>query len=528
MSARQSGRTTRHQGTMKEMQELDDVFRSDQDDENDQARSKSKISLPREQFKQFPRNEEFRMRHIQQCETCGEGPNYAPLIYCQGCVISYHKSCMGHRGAREHLVTRIADDEWVLQCRRCVAYPRHKEPGAPDHGKCFDCRERGAACEPFHSRLTPAQAQKRREDNDGQEPVVEVDSKRINSAENVMFRCVICWRAFHFEHLPSRNDILDIEFDVDPDQRFREYSRHWKCKDCLNAPAKVSGLVAWKPVDEDAYDSAMGQDVEEDEKSYLVKWQGMSYFEARWMPGSWVWGVTGFSMRKAFAKREESRYPRMRSEDAIPEDFLRADIVLDVKYTSIVDIRAEEIDKARIREVDRALIKYKGLGYDEATWDTPPPPEDHDRFSDFVTAYNDWVLGRYVKVPSAKATKTRVDKARTQSFAKLEKSRQPENMPNGELMRYQIEGLNWIYYKWFTQKNAILADEMGLGKTIQVIGFLATLVADWNCFPFLVVVPNSTVPHWRREIKRWAPSLRTVAYFGVREQKNLVAPRLLT
>ncbi|KAG9879564.1 SNF2 family DNA-dependent chromodomain-containing ATPase, partial [Aureobasidium melanogenum] len=70
-------------------------------------------------------------------------------------------------------------------------------------------------------------------------------------------------------------------------------------------------------------------------------------------------------------------------------------------------------------------------------------------------------------------------------------------------------------------KNAILADEMGLGKTIQIISFLATLVQDWNCFPFLVVVPNSTCANWRREVKQWAPFLRVVAYFGSKEARDL-------
>lgn len=81
-------------------------------------------------------------------------------------------------------------------------------------------------------------------------------------------------------------------------------------------------------------------------------------------------------------------------------------------------------------------------------------------------------------------------------------------------MKYQMEGLNWLYYQWYNQKNGILADEMGLGKTIQVMGFMATLVQEHNCFPFLIVVPNSTCANWRREIKQWAPSLRVVAYFG--------------
>ena len=37
----------------------------------------------------------------------------------------------------------------------------------------------------------------------------------------------------------------------------------------------------------------------------------------------------------------------------------------------------------------------------------------------------------------------------------------------------------------------------------------------------MVVVPNSTCPNWRREIKKWAPSLRVVAYYGLRKARDV-------
>lgn len=517
---RQSGRATRHVGGMKEV-EINDIYRSESDPAA-RAPVKQKVTGAKEVFKQLPRNDEFRMRHNQECEVCGQGSNFAQLIYCQGCTLAYHKSCLGHRTNREHLVTKVGDGDSVLQCRRCVAFPKKKDPTAPDQGKCADCKHHGHACMPFRPRKTTAQEQRDRDENGGDDPIYEIHESRINNAESVLFRCITCWRGFHFEHLPSRSDMMELDMEADAEQRFREYSRDWKCKDCLSAPGKVVALIAWKPVDEDNYDPALAFDmIEEDEKAYLVRWEGMSYFRSAWMPGAWVWGTTAHMMRKAFAKRDESQHPTMRTEDAIPEDYLRTDIVLDIKYTSIVDIRTEEVDKARIREIDKALIKYKGLGYEDAVWEGPPSPDDGDRWTDFVTAYNDWVLGRYTKTPSQARLKKSLEKVRKEDFSKLEKKSQPENLEGGELMKYQVEGLNWLYYKWFTQKNAILADEMGLGKTIQIIGFLATLVQDHSCWPFLVVVPNSTCPNWRREIKRWAPSLRVVAYYGSKESRDL-------
>ena len=91
---------------------------------------------------------------------------------------------------------------------------------------------------------------------------------------------------------------------------------------------------------------------------------------------------------------------------------------------------------------------------------------------------------------------------------------QPELMTSGELMDYQLEGINWLYFMLFKRQNAILADDMGLGKTVQVIGLFATLIKKHTCWPFLVVVPNSTVPNWRREIKHWTPEIQVVTYFG--------------
>ena len=36
-----------------------------------------------------------------------------------------------------------------------------------------------------------------------------------------------------------------------------------------------------------------------------------------------------------------------------------------------------------------------------------------------------------------------------------------------------------------------------------------------------MVTPNSTCPNWRREIKKWAPGLRVVAYYGGKEAREM-------
>ena len=66
----------------------------------------------------------------------------------------------------------------------------------------------------------------------------------------------------------------------------------------------------------------------------------------------------------------------------------------------------------------------------------------------------------------------------------------------------------------------ILADEMGLGKTIQMIAFLLSEKKEKGQEPSLVIVPTSLVYNWEDEVKRFAPSLKTLVVVGTKEERN--------
>ena len=519
---RRSGRNVRSRHNMRELGE-------DEIPETAATGSAVKYVGAKESFKILPDDDEFRLRHSQTCDTCFEPDDSEEkgiLIYCQGCTSSYHQKCLGVRNSREHLVTKIGNKDFVLQCRRCIHISKQKDSLAPDQGLCFSCYKPGNSTSAFRDRKSNKEEQKDREENGGGDPVTDVLPDLVNNHENVLFRCQDCHRACHLHHLPPRGDSTIAEGSEDQiaASRFEEYSGTWSCKDCSEAPAKVESLVAWRPINLDNYQPGLPTDeVDEDAKEYLIKWKKLSYFDVRWMPGAWVWGVTAALMRKAFAKRDNSNnLPKMSTEEAVPEDYLRVDIVLDVDYKDVVRQPTEKVAKARIKEVNQALVKFKGLGYEDVVWMKPPRQEDTERWADFKAAYDDWVMSFFIRQPIQKDLKSHLVQMRKQDFEKsLVMKKQPESLTGGEMMGYQMDGLNWLYYQWYKQQNAILADEMGLGKTIQVIGFLAALKQVHGCWPFLVVVPNSTCPNWRREIKTWAPSLRVVTYFGAAEARKL-------
>ncbi|KAL3922780.1 MAG: hypothetical protein SGILL_002018 [Bacillariaceae sp.] len=82
---------------------------------------------------------------------------------------------------------------------------------------------------------------------------------------------------------------------------------------------------------------------------------------------------------------------------------------------------------------------------------------------------------------------------------------------NNRLRDYQVEGVNWLASTFYRKNGCILADEMGLGKTVQIVSYLEHLFrVEKIQGPFLVVVPLSTIEHWRREFEGWSDMVTCV------------------
>ncbi|KAF6816237.1 chromatin remodeling complex subunit [Colletotrichum sojae] len=516
---RRSGRSTRNKGSMVDLALMNE--------ESFYAEETAPVGAPRvlnikEVFKQPPHDSPFVTFHSDICSTCNTGPgaNKGQLIYCQGCSVSFHKACLGYRSAREHVVTKVGVDDFVLQCKFCIGGYGKKDANAPRHHNCQECKKAGLSCAAFAPKRTPKQEEKIRIENGGVDPVATVNPSLINNADNVLFRCTMCKRGWHYEHLPSAHtdsDVTDIR-----DQRLSEYSVDWKCHECGTTSHKIQTLVAWRPADKKSFAEGMTfTDLSEDEKEYLIKWQDCSYFHCDWMPGAWVFGIASGTMRNAFAKKDadQNLCLKMTKADAIPEEYLLPDIIFVAKVKH-ARARTLEEEMERIGSVDKIYVKFQGLGYDEVVWDKPPKPDAGEIYSAYKAAYYEYLNLRYFVNPSPAKMKERVKQWKEEKFTALEK--QPAGIRRGNLMAYQLEGVNWLLYNYHENKNVILADEMGLGKTVQVVSLISALThGEPKCWPFLVVVPNATCPNWRREIKQWAPDLRVVTYHGGKQAQDL-------
>lgn len=85
---------------------------------------------------------------------------------------------------------------------------------------------------------------------------------------------------------------------------------------------------------------------------------------------------------------------------------------------------------------------------------------------------------------------------------------------HGTLRPYQQRGVAWLSTLRRFGLGGILADDMGLGKTISIIALLLHSPPGERHAPTLVVCPTSVVGNWRREVERFAPSLRVHVHHG--------------
>ncbi|MFK7826831.1 MAG: SNF2-related protein [Oligoflexales bacterium] len=77
---------------------------------------------------------------------------------------------------------------------------------------------------------------------------------------------------------------------------------------------------------------------------------------------------------------------------------------------------------------------------------------------------------------------------------------------NAQLRPYQEQGYKWLSFLQRSGMGALLADDMGLGKTLQTIACIRGKT--------LVIAPTSVLENWRKELKKFRPSLNCSIFHG--------------
>ncbi|KAG0556719.1 hypothetical protein KC19_11G074300 [Ceratodon purpureus] len=245
-------------------------------------------------------------------------------------------------------------------------------------------------------------------------------------------------------------------------------------------------------------------------KQYLVKWKSRSYLHCSWVTAEnlerGMKTFAGLRMKlnhfhklidgtKNWNTAEEDRMP-------IRPEWTTVDRVLDMRFNG---------------DITEYLVKWKELGYDEATWEVE---EDVAAFQAEVDKFKEVMSRQALKKRKGSALDNKDLKRRRKDFKPFKKT--PKFLVGGSLHPYQLEGLNFLRFAWEQNKHVILADEMGLGKTIQSISLLGSLIEENVGLPHIVVAPLSTLRNWEREFATWAPQMNVVMYVGSAQARAIL------
>ena len=247
---------------------------------------------------------------------------------------------------------------------------------------------------------------------------------------------------------------------------------------------------------------------------FFVKWSHRSYFHCTWEEFSKLKSsqIKGIKKIENYIKNFNSTL----LED--PEQLLST--LQDTKESIETFKRVERIVSLNEfgSEGPEFLVKWKGLGYDECTWEKSETINGlaMNEIDAFLNRQSSEKLPGRGKFPSIVGNRGHFKKITIDTEDGSDKTELT-------LRDYQLEGVNWLAYSWTKNLNVILADEMGLGKTIQSISFISWLFSSKSIYgPFLIVVPLSTIGSWQREIQKWASHLNLVVLNGNSAAKEII------
>ncbi|KAL7721116.1 Chromodomain helicase hrp1 [Entamoeba marina] len=221
---------------------------------------------------------------------------------------------------------------------------------------------------------------------------------------------------------------------------------------------------------------------EENDRKLFIKWKGRSYLHAEWISSN-DFNVDGAAQKiKRFQQRKKDE-----EDELFPPEFTQVDRIIAVNQ-----------DKTRY------LVKWGKMGYDDATWESIDDINDDVKLEEFH---------RFQSTEYVEPLNKRIWEKKMES---------PVFRHGNTLRSYQLDGHNWLIFNWCNGRGSILADEMGLGKTIQVVSFLEHLKSFQKLpGPFLIVMPLSTIGHWKRVLEDWT-DMNVVVYAGGKDNRSLI------
>ena len=202
----------------------------------------------------------------------------------------------------------------------------------------------------------------------------------------------------------------------------------WDCRMYMADPEKI--LSFRKPTVLTTKNAAPQPDttIGELPLEYLIKFNDVSYLWIRWVTGDWLDSVC--RLRPVY-----KHYPH--EENVELSDFEEYQTIDRVLYGMRSVLRSSDL------ALCRALIKWRGLPYDQATWEVFSE-RDGPFYAVLEKAVDAWRQTDHLIDSKAARTKRRMN-LNVGKFKEF--TEQPAFIEGGKLLQHQLDGLKWVFRK---------------------------------------------------------------------------------
>ncbi|KAK8965102.1 ATP-dependent DNA helicase DDM1 [Platanthera guangdongensis] len=281
----------------------------------------------------------------------------------------------------------------------------------------------------------------------------------------------------------------------------------WLCKLCVKKKME-SGVYSVSNGIESVWDVDEGL---QSEKKYFVKYKGLAHLHNRWILESEL--LRDFpSLLDKFRRRGQKEVTRWRKEWIEPERFLQKRLV---GLPKVVDEHTSVPVSHPLNCCSEWLVKWKGLQYDQATWElessllllcseSPILIEDYERRREH--------------------TRRSYDPHRTEKAQQVKKdplcnlSKLPDGCPV-ELDSDCLSSVNSLREFWHKSLNAVVID--GHERITRAIMFVLSLQSH-ACQPSLIITTTGSLQLWQADFRRLAPSMNVIMYQGDKHVRKLI------
>ncbi|KAL0904212.1 hypothetical protein M5K25_026292 [Dendrobium thyrsiflorum] len=281
----------------------------------------------------------------------------------------------------------------------------------------------------------------------------------------------------------------------------------WLCNFCVK---KKMDLGVYSVADgiESVWDREEGMQCG---KRYFVKYKGLAHVHNRWIPESELLHIAP-SLLANFRKKNQKEVIKWRKEWTEPERLLQKRLLAPLEA-------ANECASVSVSgSLDCCIewfVKWKGLGYDQATWELENSlllcSSEAPRLIKDYECRREQANRLYDPLIADKALQVKKD-----PFCKM--SKLPDECPV-ELDDDHLSSVNCLREFWHKSLNAVFIDvQERISKSVL---FVLSLQSH-ACRPSLIITTSGSLQLWRVDFLRLAPSMNVIMYQGDKDARKMI------